>query len=264
MFRTAKIQKNILILIGILSLSYVFIFLLAPKDITDYTVADTEYWRETNNRLLLKTAYEYNSMDDIKAFPKTLGDWNSYDFKYPDSVYKILNADILMSRAYTKGYGNLVWMDIINSKVGESFHKQKICVEGAGWTIDKESTAEFRIADPPNPFTRLYANRLDISKGDSKQVMVYWFMFRKFGSNDAVTMIRLSAPVVYNETATFDSMKGFVEGQLFDAMYERAKPDTITVAEYTLKKYGKTGMFAMMLGILVPLGLVFIGMRRKR
>jgi len=69
----------------------------------DYTVADTEYWRETDNRLLLKTAYEYNNKEDIKSFPTTIGVWKSYDFKYPDSVYDKLNADILMSRAYSGG-----------------------------------------------------------------------------------------------------------------------------------------------------------------
>jgi hypothetical protein len=262
-FWTFKIQKNILILIGIISLSYVLIFLLAPKDLADYTVADTEYWRETENRLLLKTAYEYNSKQDIQAFPRNLGDWKSYDYRYPDAVYAKMNADILLSRAYTSGYGSLVWMDIINSKVGESFHKQRICVEGAGWTVENESIAEFRIADPPNPFTKLYANRLDISKKDKKQVMVYWFMFKKFGENDAVTMIRLSSPVVYNETATFDSMKSFVENQLFNAMYERSLPENITVAEYMIREYGKTGILAITLVILAPLGILFIGIRQK-
>ena len=67
-FRTAAIQKNLLILIGILFLSYVIIFLFSPKDIADYTVADTEYWRETGNRLMLKTSFEYNNKEDIKAF----------------------------------------------------------------------------------------------------------------------------------------------------------------------------------------------------
>ncbi len=229
----------------------------------DYTVADTEYWRETGNRLLLKTAYEYNTKEDIQAFPNSIGDWKSYDFKYPDAVYDKLNADILMSRAYSNESGGLVWMDIINSKVGESFHKQKICVEAGGWNVDNESVAEFRIADAPNPFTKLYANRLDISKGDRKQVMVYWFMFKKFGSNDAVTMIRISSPVSHNVNDTFSSIKSFVESNLFDVMYERAEPENITFAEYMIEKYGKTGMVAETLGILIPIGILFVGIRRK-
>jgi hypothetical protein len=262
-FRTAEIQKNLLILIGIILLSYIIIILAAPKSIADYTVTDTDYSYETGNRLLLKTAYEYTNIEGIQSFPKTIGQWESYDFKYPDDVYKTLNAKILMSRAYTKSNGDLVWMDIINSKVGESFHKQKISVEGAGWTVDKESIAEFTIAAAPNPYTKLYANRLDISKGNERQILVYWFLFKKFGSNDAVTMIRLTAPVAYNETATFDSIKSFVELNLFHAMYVSSALDTATVAEDIISKYGNIGMFAITLSVLVPICLVFVGIRRK-
>ena len=251
-----------MILIGILSLSYMIIFLVAPNDITDSTITDTDYWHETRNRLLLKTAYEYNNKEDIQSFPKTIGEWNSYDFRYPNSTYQLLNADIIISRAYTKDNGDFVWMDIINSKVGASFHRQRICVEGAGWTVDNESFAEFTIATP-NPFTKLYANRLDIHKGDEKQVLVYWFMFKKFGSSDAVTMIRLTAPVANNETATFDTIKSFVEDNLFYAMYQRSEADTGTVAEYLISRYGKLGILAITLCILVPTGLVFLGVRRK-
>jgi hypothetical protein len=239
------------------------IFLMAPKDVIDYTVTDTDYWHETGKSLLLKTAYEFNNEEGIKSFPATLGVWKSYDFKYPDSVYKQLNADILMSRAYQKSNGELVWMDIINSKVGETFHKQRICVEGQGWTVNNESIAEFTVANPPNPFTKLYANRLDYSKGNEKQMMVYWFLFKKFGSNDSVTMIRLTSPVVSNETATFNSMKSFVEGNLFNAMYKGSEADTSTVAEYVIGKYGKSGILAIMVSIFVPIGLVFLGLRQR-
>lgn len=252
-----------MILIGIIYLSYVIIFLVAPKNVIDYTVTDTDYWHETGNSLLLKTAYEYNNKEAIRSFPTAIGKWKSYDFTYPDFVYNTLNADILMSRAYSNDNGDLIWMDIINSKVGESFHKQRICVEGSGWTVNNESIAEFKVANPPNPFTKLYANRLDISKGNETQVVLYWFLFKKFGSNDAVTMIRLSSPVIYNETSTFDSMKSFVEGDLFNTMYERSAADTGTVAEYLIGRYGKFGILAIMFGILVPICMVFLGIRRK-
>lgn len=262
MFWTAANQKNLLILIGIISVSYIIIFLLAPKDIADYTVADTSYWSETKNRLLIKTAYEYSNKDDIQSFPVNLGNWKGSDFRYSDSVYAMLKADILMSRGYTLDK-DLIWMDIINSKVGESFHNQKVCVRASGWNVDNESIAEFKVSDPPNPYTRLYANRLDISKKDKKQVMVYWFMFKKFGGNDAVTMIRLSSPVINNETATFNSIKGFVENELFEAMYDHAKSENITYAEYIIKEYGITGIVAMALVLIAPISLVFIGIRRK-
>ena len=255
-----------MILIGIISLSYILIFLLSPKDITDATVVDTEYWRETGNRLLIKTAYEYNNKEDIKSFPTVLGDWKSFDYRYSDDVYKLLNADILLTRGYTNA-SNIMWIDIINSKTGESFHKQNICLSGAGWNIDKESIATFKIANLPNPFTKFYANRLDISKGNNKQTMIYWFMFKKFGSKDAVTMIRLSAPVNSNQTIdmTYDRTKNFIEGQLFDAMYKKGGDiENITTAEYIMEKYGNKGILAMIMIILIPIGTVIIGIRKKR
>lgn len=253
-----------MIIIGLIALSYVLIFLLSPKGITDYTISDTEYWRETGNRLLLKTAYDYNNITEIQEFPKQLGDWSGFDYKYPDLVYKDLNADILMSRSYSKVNGTPVWIDFINSKAGESFHKQNACVTGAGWDIDRESVAEFKIADPPNPFVKLYANRLDISKGDRKQVMVYWFMFKKFGENDAVTMIRISSPVYNNKTTdTFNLIKNFVEDQLFDAMYKRGEADDTTTAEYMLRKFGNKGIAMVILILLIPVGIIITGFKKR-
>jgi hypothetical protein len=239
--------------------------LLSSTDITDYTIVDTEYWRETSNRLLIKTAYDYNDIDDIKLFPKTLGDWKGFDFKYNEKVYKALNADILLSRAYTKGDNHPVWIDIINSKTGESFHKQSICIKGAGWNIDRESIAEFKITDPPNPFTKLYTNRLDVSKGDKKQIVIYWFMFNKFSAKDAVTMIRVSLPIGKNDTmdTTFDRGKNFIESQLFDTMYKKSGMESITTAEYVVEQYGNKGLFAMIIMLLIPIGTIFIGTVKK-
>jgi hypothetical protein len=253
-----------LIIIGLIVLSYILIFLLSPKDVTNYTISDTEYWRETDNRLLLKTAYDYNNITEIQKFPQELGDWSGFDYKYPESVYQTLNADILMSRAYSKLNGTPVWIDFINSKAGESFHKQNVCVTGAGWNVDNDSITEFKIADSPNPFIKLYANRLDISKGDRKQVMVYWFMFKKFGGNDAVTMIRISSPVYDNKTTdTFNFIKSFVEGQLFDAMYKRGEVDSITTAESILRDFGNKGIAMMALILLIPVGIVITGIKKK-
>lgn len=220
-----------------MTISYITIFLLSPKDITDYSVADTEYWRETDNRLLLKTLYDYNNKQNIESFPRILGEWTSFDYKYPDYVYDKLNAEILLSRGYKRDNGDVIWIDFINSKTGESFHKQDICVKGAGWNIDNKSIEELKIEDSA-PFTKLYINRLDISKGNKRQIMLYWYIFKKFGSNDRVTMIRVSKTIRNNETEkTFDVTKQFIERQLFNAMYERTKDDT-TIGEYILERIG--------------------------
>lgn len=249
-------------MIGILLLSYISIILLSPEDISDYTVADTEYWHESGNRLILKTIYEYNNKEDVKAFPKTIGEWNGSDFRYPDEVYKILKADVLLSRTYTKNDGSMVWMDIINSKVGESFHKQKICVKGAGWKINNESIAEFNFQGA-DPYTKLRTNRLDYSKKDEKQIMVYWFMFKKMGSKDSVAMIRITSPVLTNETETYNTIKVFLEDNLFENMYYQAGQENMTVADNIMNNYGNSGKLAIAMGILIPIVIIFKGIRQK-
>lgn len=255
------IQKNVLILVGILILSYVIIFLLSPKDITDYTIADTEYWRETENRLLLRTVYDYNDKYSLESFPETIGEWKGSDYRYPEYVYKKLNADILMSRKYMKNNKSIVWMDIINSHTRESFHKQKICVQGAGWSVDNESISEFNII---NSVTKLHVNRLDISKKNKKQVMVYWFMFKKFGDQDSITMIRLSSPVYNNNTEkTYNSLKDFVEKQLSNETYNDKKEE-ITIAQYLVNRYGNKGKIGIMLSVMIPFGITLVGIMKKR
>lgn len=238
------------------------IFLLSSKDITDYTVADTEYWRETKNRLLLKTAYEYNSKSDLETFPRNLSDWRGFDYKFPEATYKTLKADIILSRSYAKKDG-IVWFDIINGRTGESFHIPTVCLKGAGWNIDRESIAEFDIAEGNNPFTKLYANRVDYSKKDEKQLMIYWFMFKKFGSKDAVSMVRISTPVIYNENDAFSTIKKFVENELFKTMYQKGDADIITNAEDIQIKYGNKGLLAMIMAILIPLGMTIIGVMKR-
>lgn len=257
-------KKEIIIMIGILLLSYIIVFLLSSKDITNYTIADTEYWRETDNRIMLKTAYEYNSESDIKLFPKTLGNWSSINFRYPNATYEKLNAVMLMSRAYTNTNGNIIWLDIINSKTGESFHKQNICIEGSGWNITSDTISEFKIAESPNPYTKLYANRLDITKKDRSQVIVYWFMFKKLGSGDAVTMIRLTAEdTIGNTENTFNSIKEFTEEQLFIAMYKKSEIENISTAEYIYQQYGNKGILGIIITMFIPIILIIIGIRRK-
>ncbi len=259
MFRTSQVQKNILIFTGILVLVYVLVFLLSPESLADFTVVDTEYWRETNHRLLVKTSYDYNDPVDVAGFPRSLGRWEGSDFRYPESVYKALKADIVLSRAYTSD-GKIVWMDIINSRVGESFHKQRICVTGAGWNIDNETIARFNIPDRVGtPFTELYANRLDISKDGRRQVMVYWFMFKKFGSDDAVTMIRLTSPVTSTPEETFRVISDFVGSELFASMYETAPQ--ATVVERLARS--KSGMALVFLALALPVVMITMGLRRK-
>jgi len=263
-FRIAEIQENLLTILGILLLAGVLIFLLAPSGIADYTVVGTSYWHETKDRLLLKTAYDYNNIEEIENFPTELGGWRGYDFRYPDSVYETLNASIILSRSYS-AHGDLIWMDIINSKKGASFHDPKICY-GHSWNIVNESIETFHVTGNQThlTFSEMHANRLDITNKkdpDTRQVVLYWFMFKRF-SDEGVSMIRLSAPVRTDPETTFATMKGFLEDELFAAMYE-GEAEGATVAERMIEKRGVFGVFIIGILILVPVCLIFFGWVKK-
>ncbi len=90
-------------------------------------------------------------------------------------------------------------------------------------------------------------------------------MFKKFGNKDDVTMVRVSSPVGNGENVSyaFNRTKDFVENQLFDAMYNKSVADGVTTWEYISDKYGNGGMFIMVAMLLIPIGMVVIGIRRR-
>jgi len=107
-------------------------------------------------------------------------------------------------------------------------------------------------------FGEMRVNRLDITNKknpNERQVVFYWFMFKRF-SDEGVTMIRLSAPVRDNPEATFAVMKGFLEDELFAAMYE-SEAEEVTVAERLIEEHGIFGIIAMLILLLVPICLIF-------
>lgn len=258
--RTATVQENLLKASGILLLALVIIFLLAPSDIAEYTIVDTAYWGRTNASLLVKTAYDYNNQSDILRFPKQLGSWKGHDFRYPESIYESLQADVLLSRAYWNG-GDMLWMDIINSKIAKSFHNPKVCY-GSQFNITNESVVEYNVAGNRRylALSKMYSNGLELQgkrNPNDKQVVFYWYMYKIFGREHGCTMIRLSAPVKNSTEETFNVMKGFVEEQLFSEMYEKGMQETKTVAEDMIAKQGALGGFAIVLLLFVPFGLIF-------
>ncbi|MDY6865778.1 MAG: exosortase-associated EpsI family protein [Halobacteriota archaeon] len=262
MVRTVESSRRYLLMaVGLIALAYVMIALLAPQDIADYTAIDTSYWRETDHRLLLKTSYEYNNISEIEGFPESLGNWKGYDFSYSERVYEVLEADILLSRAYTKDR-TLIWMDIINSKSGKSFHDPTICY-GGKFNILNESVEEMHVTGNKSylTFSRMHVNKLELENKENpggKQVVLYWFMFKRFNDEHGVTMIRLSAPVRTDVNETYDFMKTFVEEELFSAMYESEVTEK-TVAEGLIDRHGRLGILLIFILTGLPVILIFFG-----
>ena len=241
---------------GIVWLSFVLIFLLAPKDITEYTVIDIAFHR-TEYRLIGKTAYNFNNVSDIAKIPKKIDGWTGIDFRYPERVYKILDADIILSRAYSKD-GKVIWLDIINSDKRKSFHDPRVCY-GARWNIINESVIAIELRNSSITFNRVYVNELDLTnKKDPniKLLVFYWFMFR---GGEGVTMVRLSSPVSVSFEETSKYLKNFTRDLLSLVYKEIKKPKSL--AEVLVDKYKSFGYVIIASTFLPSVLLISMGLR---
>ena len=252
------VRGYFLVIIGMVWISFVAIFLLAPENLADYTVIDVAF-HKTEYRLIGKTAYNFNDPKDIAKIPHRIDGWRGVDFRYPERVYEILDADIILSRAYSKG-GQLVWVDIINSDKRKSFHDPRVCY-GGSWNIINEKVESIEFENRSSViFDRIYVNRLDLeNKNDPnlRLVVLYWFMFR---GGEGVTMFRLSSPAKdYNETD--EILKDFAK-DLLGLVYEEVRRPK-TVAEGWIESYGALGCLGIVALTMPAFCLMFIGLRSR-
>ena len=251
------IKSTFMIMAGMIWLSGALLVVLAPENLAEYTVIDTAF-HKTDHRLIGRTAYNFNNASEIANFPRKIGGWHGIDFRYPERVYEVLEADIILSRAYSKG-GNVIWVDIINSDKRKSFHDPRVCYSGA-WNIVNESITEISVNPTAITFDRIYVNRLDLENKNNQAMLVvlYWFMFR---GGEGVTMIRLSSPVDENYSDTYASMQDFIKS-LMNVMYEEVKKPR-SVGEAWVDEYGLTGYSGIALLLLPPFLLVAWGIKKN-
>jgi len=114
------------------------------------------------------------------SFPSEIGEWGGkagvMDAIYIDS----LNFDDYLTADYYakdgKEYVNLYIGYYAVQRADKVPHSPRACIPGGGWSISKMSRLELdgvSVSGQP-----LSVNRLQIEKGDSKQIVYYWFQQR--------------------------------------------------------------------------------------
>lgn len=250
------VKSIFLIIMGIIWMSFVLIFLLAPKDIAEYTVVDVAF-HKTEYRLIGKTVYNFNNISDIERIPKDINGWEGIDFRYPKRVYEVLEADLILSRAYSKN-GKIIWVDIINSDRRKSFHDPRVCY-GSRWNIVNESIVPIELRNSSVVFDKIYVNRLYLTnKKDPniKLLVLYWFMFR---GGEGVTMVRMSSPVSGSFDETNNYLTNFTR-DLLGLVYEKLeKPKSM--AEELIDSYKTLGYVIIVLMFLPSIVLILTGLK---
>jgi EpsI family protein len=109
----------------------------------------------------------------LQTFPEHLGDLTGTDVPIEGDVLQILGPGDFLSRVYT-GQSHYIHLFIAyfpTQRAGDTIHSPRNCLPGAGWT-PVEST-QITLSVPG--LARFPANRYVIAKGDSRQLVLYWY-----------------------------------------------------------------------------------------
>lgn len=119
------------------------------------------------------------SRSDFASFPMKLGDWQGKSSSLEKIYLDALKLDDYILADYVKdgkSFANFYVAYYVSQRTGESAHSPRSCIPGGGWrikSITQHLVDGVRFGDTP-----LRVNRLEIQKGDYKQLVYYWFQQR--------------------------------------------------------------------------------------
>jgi exosortase D (VPLPA-CTERM-specific) len=112
---------------------------------------------------------------ELKEFPTQLGDWTDEDRAIEQGSLDVLKPSDYLLRVYWNPektrYIDLFIPFYRSQRVGESPHSPQHCLPGSGWSpLENERITLTIPGHEPFP-----VNRYLIAKGDSRQLVLYWF-----------------------------------------------------------------------------------------
>lgn len=170
---------------------------------------------------------------NLEKLPMTIGGYSAVDDSFPESVYRVLNADKHVYRHYLDQAGNQVDLYIGyygTAKGGRTGHNPYACLPGSGWGVVKDE----KVAVKPSYYRWPTAINYVVAKKDgSKTLMLHWyqsagtrvlatglqqnvqrFMGRVFHNRDDGAFVRVSAFTVDQEAATKERLVAFARNVL--------------------------------------------------
>ncbi len=112
----------------------------------------------------------------LHSFPMHLGSWTATDIPMDKEVLDILGPGEFLLRVYEPAGAAEPRVDLFiayfpSQRTGDTIHSPKHCLPGAGW-LPVESTRITLSLPGHAPFP---ANRYVISRGDMRQLVLYWY-----------------------------------------------------------------------------------------
>jgi EpsI family protein len=112
----------------------------------------------------------------LQSFPTQLSNWTGTDIAIQKDVLEVLGPGDFLLRVYQNPAEKQPFVDLFiayfpSQRTGDTIHSPKHCLPGSGW-LPVESSRVTLSLPGHRPFP---ANRYVIAKGDSRQLVLYWY-----------------------------------------------------------------------------------------
>ncbi|MBL7198865.1 MAG: exosortase-associated EpsI family protein [Anaerolineae bacterium] len=167
--------------------------------------ADIDTWRRTSRERVVSMNHDMRLDADLGALPLEVGDWQGRDIEQVDAqVLEVLDPDSYMLRLYERDDGRYLWLSLIGSRKGTSFHPPQICY--GGWhTVVRSEAIPLRRGE-------LYVMSLIASRGDETDLVYHSYLWpnRERDLQDGLVMFKVMTDLQGTEDETRDLIRSFV------------------------------------------------------
>jgi Protein of unknown function (DUF3485) len=248
------------------------------------SVVDTELREDSGHAQKVLTKLDLAKNESLQSIPTKLGNWTLARTYEWDNIGTLLNANVLLSRDYSRpDLLQPVNLLIVQSTNVSSFHPAPVCYQVQGWTVHDNGTVE-NVPIPnatwsqqawlsnEEPFVfhgNLTAKVLDVTKGTganaTEHVTMYVYLKKEdWKVTNDITWVRMeiSVPVGSDIAPAVRVMSDLFAAAVpnlfsFDAGHEA------TLAEGIVAKLGPSGWGLVGVAVAMPLGLTLIALRRR-
>ena len=116
--------------------------------------------------------------DPLANLPTVVGDWRGGDTeRFDQQVLTVLGVDDYLNRVYASPSLGTVGFYVgfyESQRQGSKLHSPLVCLPGAGWEMEARRLLTVPVSNSSGR-REVEVNRMVITKGNEKQVVIYWY-----------------------------------------------------------------------------------------
>lgn len=105
-----------------------------------------------------------------ERIPICIGPWVGRDLEVDTRTFEILETNDVLTREYRGPKDNTIFLGVaFSSENRRAIHPPEVCMSGGGWNLTEKKRIEIKNT------TVFEAIKLTLEKGDTEQVVLYWY-----------------------------------------------------------------------------------------